>query len=335
MRSFLCLFLAFAFVITPYLLTAEEKGAVSVENKPAATTKQPADDAFKAHPKSRIMELLPPTDILYFNYTYQPDNDIRKIDDYSFDLHEYRVGFNPMIQLDGELYAGIGVNYTAYNFRFDFDGETDNRTVHAIDFPISMAWIGEQWMVQAALLPGIKSDCRGFNRHDMQVNANFLVGYLFHPNFLFEVGLALANDFGDLVPVPLIGLEWKAVPNVLDMSILIPFYAKINLHPIPEIADSLTISMFYELDGDQFRMRYRDSGEVFEDDTQFTFYRIGVGFEYAIQPGLVFKLLAGGTAEGEYEFRGLAVKDKGRIDGTFFLTVGITLNDLFFDDKEK
>jgi hypothetical protein len=325
MRKLCCLCLVFIFIAMPCLLPAEEKGAGTQEKS------KPSGDSSR----SPIMDLMPPTDIFFFNYTFQPDNDIHKLDNSSFDLHEYRIGFNPMIQLDGGLYAGVGVNYTAYNFRFDFDGDRDNRTLHAIDFPISLAWIGEQWMVSAALLPGIKTDARGFNRHDMQVNASMIVGYLFSSNFMLEAGIALGNDFGDLVPIPLIGLEWKAVPDLLDMSILIPFYAKINLHPIPSMAESFTISLFYELDGDQFRLRYRDSGAVFEDDAQFTFYRIGVGFEYAIQRGLVFKLLLGGTAEGEYEFRGLAAKDKGRIDSTYFLTVGLTLNDFFFESKEK
>lgn len=304
----------------------------------AEEPKNPATETAPQPTRTTVSDLLPPQEILFINYIFQPDNDISKQDvlrrdEYrvTFDMHEYRMGFTPMFPLADNIYGGLGATYTAYNLRFDAPEGTENRSLHAVSFPVTLAYIGDDWMFVGQVVPGMKSDFRGFNRHDAQVNGSVMVGYLFHPQFLLQLGLALANDFGDLAPIPLIGIEWKILPPYLDLSMVIPFYARINLHPMENNPERFTMFLFYELDGDQFRFRYRDDvGQVREEDGQFTFYRIGVGVEYFPTPGLGLKLVVGGTAEGEYEFRGLSIKDDGRIDESFFMMLSISIDENMF-----
>lgn len=332
----------FRIAIAIMILVASGQFLSAQENK-SVTLSAPANDGLAwqgntvSLPKPKIMDILPPQDIVFFDYIFQPTNKIRRQDDHDFDLHEFRTGFDPMLQVDGNVYAGVGVLYTAYNFRFawDYDDVTgtringhDETNLHALSFPITLAWIGDEWMMMGRIEPGIKSDFHRLNRHDAQVNGSFLVGHLFDPDFLLEVGIALTNDWGDLVPVPLIGCEWKIAAPYLDFSALLPISARLNLHPFELHPERLTAFLFYELDGDQFRFRYHEAGQLKEEDVQFTFYRLGFGVEFALAPGALAKIVLGGTAEGEYEFRGLAIKDKGRIDGTFFMMISITVNDL-------
>ena len=333
----ICGILSLLLLAAPLVLSQETTAAPvdqavanQEKNQPAAT---PTKDVFFAEPtkESNISKILPPQDIFYFEYIFQPKNDIRKEENTSFDLHEYRLGFDPMLPLENNLFFGLGITYNAYNFRFEVQDTHGSINLHALTFPITLAWIGDEWMFYGRLETGIKSDFHGLNRRDMQVNCTLLAGYLFSPNFLFEFGMAFANDFGDLVPIPLIGLEWKVVPDLLDISMLIPFHARINLHPIADAPEKLVLFAYYELDGDQFRFRYRDiDDEVKEEDAQFTFYRLGLGAEFFAVKGVSFKLTFGMTAEGEYEFRSLP-KDKGRIDSTYFLMAGININSELFD----
>jgi hypothetical protein len=313
----------------------QEQGAVPQQAVKAQETE-------KSQPK--LLDILPPQDIFYFDYIFQPMNKVRDYNNLEMDLNEFRVGIDPMFPIGNEgLYGGIGVTYNAYDFyfeesRYGWGGLlwdriiwTDRRSFHAITFPITLAWIADDWMILGRLEPGIKSDCRGFNRHDMQVNGSIVGAYLFHPNFVLQAGIGLTNDFGDLVPVPILGCEWKMIPNTLDLSIFAPFSAKLTWHVMPDNTEGANLFLSYELDGDQFHFRYRDdAGNVKEDDGQFTFYRLGGGFEYALMPGVITKIFLGGTAGGEYEFKQFGNKEKGKFDGAFVFMVSLTINENVF-----
>lgn len=285
--------------------------------------------------KTGVENILPPFEILFFEYICQPDNDIKNIDDTAFTLNEYRMGFNPNFEISENLYLGLGVTYNAYNFSFRFpeidpDLTThrggENRTLHSLSFPLSLTLITEKWLVSGQITTSLNSDFREFDRHDSQVNGGAIVGYLLHPTLLLQLGLFATNDFGDLNVIPAGGLIWKIDPS-FDISLLIPFSASINWH----LNDSFTMFLHYELDGNQFRFRYRENGEVLEEDGQFTMYRIGVGAKVFVAEGVSLKLILGGTAGGRYEFRGLSAEERdGRIGGAFYALVGIALDENLF-----
>jgi hypothetical protein len=192
---------------------------------------------------------------------------------------------------------------------------------------VSLTLTTDRWMFSGEVATSMNTDFRGFNRHDMQVNGGVVVGYWAHPKLVLQIGLFATNDFGDINAVPAAGIVWKPDP-MFDVSMLIPFYADINLN----VSEAVTIFAHYELDGNQFRFRYREFGEVFEEDGQFTFYRFGLGVKCFFTEGVSMKLVLGGTSEGRYEFRGISQeKDDGRMGGAFFLLVGFSIDENFFD----
>lgn len=266
-----------------------------------------------------------PRRVFYLDYIYLPDN--RPEEDLErFYLHQFRLGLLPKIYLTPNIIFGFGFEYSTYSFHFDFvDGE-ENVTFHSLSFPIDLMYLSKRVFFWGRFYPGLHTDFNRVNEDSFQVQGGGIFGYQLVPQLWIGAGVFFVDDFGKPFPVPVGGIYWSPIPELI-VNVIAPKRAMISCKILPRCY----IFSYFEVDGAQVRFLLTRKEPHQDETVQFSFMKAGGGFSYEISRGLYLNVLGGTNFRSRFKFRQFDDMDRRFTSYHFpFFMVSFSLNADFF-----
>jgi|GEM_PF-1615240 len=128
------------------------------------------------------------------------------------------------------LVPGLGYRLDSLSFNHQEPDERNLR-LHALEVPITVLHLlSSEWTLLANLSPSLASDEVGFESKALRASGLAVASYSFRDEFVLGGGVAASLDFGSLLPIPVVFVDWKPHPAVtVDALLPLQLDAKVAL----------------------------------------------------------------------------------------------------------
>jgi Domain of unknown function (DUF6268) len=146
----------------------------------------------------------------------------------------------------GALYHVDSISYAQAPLGF-----TELNALHAIDFPILLVQLlSPQWSLSMRVWPGAASDAGELDRDALRVGALAMLSWSPHSRLTLGGGPLASYAFGQLLPLPLIYVDWKPKPW-FRIEASVPAFASALFTP----GDRWELGVEADVNGNEYAIR--------------------------------------------------------------------------------
>ena len=194
---------------------------------------------------------LPP--LVELSAQYVPESEVPGAGGLHAQVSSYDAAFNVPLTLGKSTFLITGGQYHAESVSFSDtpEGFKPLRALHSIDLPFLLAHqLSDEWALAFRVWPGIAGDFHGFDSSMLRVGALAMGSYSPNRELTLGGGALASYGFGELLPLPVVYVDWKPAPWFRAEASL-PFFAS----AIFRLGDRFEVGALADVNGNEYAIQ--------------------------------------------------------------------------------
>jgi hypothetical protein len=194
---------------------------------------------------------LPP--LVELTAQYVPESEVPGAGGLHAQVSSYDAAFNVPLVLGKRTFLIPGGQYHAESVSFSQtpEGFKPLRALHSIDVPVLLAHqLSDEWSLAFRVWPGIAGDFHGFDSSMLRVGALAMGSWTPSEKLTLGGGALASYGFGELLPLPVVYVDWKPEPWFRAEASL-PFFAS----ALFRIGDRFEVGALGDVNGNEYAIQ--------------------------------------------------------------------------------
>ncbi len=203
-----------------------------------------------AAPDAKASQLPP---LLEVSGQYLPPSDVASVPGLRAQLATYEASVSVPFSVGESAFLLPGASYHAESMSYARmpAGFTPVRVLHAADLSLLFTRaLSERWWVSLRGSAGLAGDFAKVDSGHLRVGGFAMATYAFGENLVVGAGGLVSHAFGELHPLPMLYLDWRARPW-LRMELSLPVSAEIKTI----LGDRLEVGALADANGNEYALR--------------------------------------------------------------------------------
>jgi hypothetical protein len=195
------------------------------------------------------------------NAQYVPESSVPNADGLRAQVASYDAAVNVPIALSETTYLIPGAQYHVDSVSYSDApaGFTELKALHALEFPVLLAHqVAERWTLAFRIWPGVAGDSSRLDSGALRLGGLAMASWAPSRQFTLGAGAMASYAFGELLPLPLVYVEWKASPWFRVEGSL-PSFVSARF----AVGDRLEFGVQADLSGNEYAVRHAEIAESY------------------------------------------------------------------------
>ncbi len=190
---------------------------------------------------------------------YMPASDVPEADGLRAQISSYDVQVNVPTQLGRNTFfiPGLQFHLDSVSYANEPPGFTPLNALFGIDMPMLLAHrVSERWTLSARAWPGVAGDLEKLDARALRVGALTMLNWSPGASFTTGGGGLVSYSFGELLPLPLVYVDWSPGPH-FRLEASLPFFASATLR----LAHRAELGLSADVGGNEYAIGSREIRE--------------------------------------------------------------------------
>jgi len=184
---------------------------------------------------------------------YAPSSRVPGADGLTAQISSYDVTLNVPTKLAEKtfLIAGLQYHVDSVSYAHEPPGFTPLNALHGLDLTLLLAQrLNDLWSLAFRAWPGIAGDLRPVDAGAFHVGALAMLTWSPHPRFTLGGGALASYAFGQLLPLPMVYVDWQPRP-IFRLEASLPFFAS----ALFRFANRFEVGALADVGGNEYAVR--------------------------------------------------------------------------------